>query len=233
MKYMGSKNRIAKYIVPILEKAYFENECEIFIDACCGGCNLIDKINPNIPRYANDYNEYLIEMYKAVCSGWLPNNNYTEEHYKYIRENKEHNKILTAYFGFALSYGGKWFGGWCRDKDKKRNYVLEAYNNALKQFPKLKDIVFSNKSIIEIKPTKKALIYCDIPYRNTTKYKNEFPYDYFYKWCKEMKEQGHNVFISEYEMPSEFIEVWSSNPITSSLTKETGSKKAIEKLFTL
>ena len=59
---MGSKNRVAKYIVPILEKVYYDNECEIFIDACCGGCNLIDKINTSIPRYANDYNEYLIKM---------------------------------------------------------------------------------------------------------------------------------------------------------------------------
>lgn len=230
---MGSKNRIAKYIVPILEKAYYDNECEIFIDACCGGCNLIDKINPNIPRYANDYNEYLIEMWKSVSKGWLPNENYTEQDYRYIKENKEENRTLTAYFGFALSYGGKWFGGWCRDKQGNRNYVLESYNNALKQFPKLKDAVFSNKSILDIKPNKKALIYCDIPYKDTTKYKDKFNHDKFYEWCREMKKQGHTIFISEYDMPNDFICVWESNPITSSLTQNTGSKKATEKLFTL
>ena len=74
---------------------------------------------------ANDYNEYLIEMWKSVSNGWLPKDNYTEQDYKYIKENKEENKTLTAYFGFALSYGGKWFGGWRRDK--QGNIEIESY----------------------------------------------------------------------------------------------------------
>lgn len=172
-------------------------------------------------------------MWKSVSNGWLPKDNYTEQDYRYIKENKGDNKTLTAYFGFALSYSGKWFGGWCRDKQGKRNYVLESYKNALKQFPKLKDVIFSNKSILDIKPNKKALIYCDIPYKGTTKYKDDFNHEKFYEWCREMKQQGHTIFISEYDMPSDFICVWESNPITSSLTQNTGSKKATEKLFTL
>ena len=58
-------------------------------------------------------------------------------------------------------------------------------------------------------------------------------HDNYYEWCREMKKQGHTIFISEYNMPEDFICVWESNPISSSLTKNTGSKKSIEKLFTL
>ena len=47
-----------------------------------------------------------------------------------------------------------------------------------------------------------------------------------------MKERGHQIFISEYNMPDDFICVWQKE-IISSLTQDTGSKKAIEKLFTL
>ena len=40
------------------------------------------------------------------------------------------------------------------------------------------------------------------------------------------------MFVSEYQMPEDFICVWSKE-VNSSLTKETGSKKGVEKLFTL
>ena len=236
MKYMGSKNRISKYIVPILEKSYYDNECEIFIDACCGGCNLIDKINPNIPRYANDYNEYLIEMWKGLQRGFIPKDYYTKEEYNnYKSLNQKH---IKGYVGFNCSYSGKWFGGFAGIVETKqgiRNYQDEAKRNILKQIKLLKDVVFSNKSILDIKPNKKALIYCDIPYKNTTKYKDDFNHEKFYEWCREMKKQGHTIFISEYNMPDDFICVWSKE-INSSLSangKIGGNKKSIEKLFAL
>ena len=234
MKYMGSKNRIAKYIVPILEKAYYDNKCEIFIDACCGGCNLIDKINPTIPRYANDINEYLIEMWKALQNGWMPKDYYSKDEYNYYKDSSE--KHIKGYIGFNCSYSGKWFGGFAgivQTKGGERNYQDEAKRNILNQIKNLKGVIFSNKSILDIKPNKKALIYCDIPYKDTTKYKDKLDHDNFYEWCREMKKQGHTIFISEYNMPEDFICVWESNPISSSLTKNTGSKKSIEKLFTL
>ena len=47
-----------------------------------------------------------------------------------------------------------------------------------------------------------------------------------------MKNLGHQVFVSEYSMPEDFKCVWQKE-IVSSLTQDTGSKKAVEKLFTL
>jgi DNA adenine methylase len=47
-----------------------------------------------------------------------------------------------------------------------------------------------------------------------------------------MKEAGHTVFVSEYNMPDDFTCIWSKEQV-SSLTRDTGSKTAIEKLFTL
>ena len=47
-----------------------------------------------------------------------------------------------------------------------------------------------------------------------------------------MNKQGHKVFVSEYNAPEDFKCVWEKE-INSSLTKDTGSKKATEKLFTL
>ena len=39
------------------------------------------------------------------------------------------------------------------------------------------------------------------------------------------------MFISEYDMPEDRFECVWSKEISSSLTKDTGSKKGIEKLF--
>jgi DNA adenine methylase len=45
-----------------------------------------------------------------------------------------------------------------------------------------------------------------------------------------MSDRGHIVFVSEYNAPKDFKCVWEKEMV-SSLTKDTGSKKAIEKLF--
>lgn len=232
MKYMGSKNRIAKEIVPILLDKFYSESCEIFIDCTVGGANLLDKIPTTIERYGNDINPYLIAMWDAVSKGWMPPKLITEEQYAYIRNNKDEDKALTGYVGFALSYGGKWFGGWCRDGAGKRSYVEEAYRNAEEQFPKLKGVRFANKDILSVNPSRKALLYVDPPYKGTTKYAHEFDHEKFYEWCRDMKSKGHVVVVSEYWMPDDFTCVWQKE-IVSSLTKDTGSKKGIEKLFVL
>lgn len=48
-----------------------------------------------------------------------------------------------------------------------------------------------------------SVIYCDIPYKGTKGYKNGlFSHDNFYDWCRVQTEP---VFISEYDMPSDFV----------------------------
>ena len=44
MVYMGSKNRYAPYIVPILQKTIDEHNADTYIECFVGGANIIDKI---------------------------------------------------------------------------------------------------------------------------------------------------------------------------------------------
>lgn len=44
IKYMGSKSRIAKDIIPIIQKYIDDNEITSYIEPFCGGANVIDKI---------------------------------------------------------------------------------------------------------------------------------------------------------------------------------------------
>ena len=125
-----------------------------------------------------------------------------------------------------------WFGCYRRDKIGKRNYSLEAHNNVRKQAPKLKGIVFNNLNYWELSIPHKSIIYCDPPYENTAKYKgtDSFNHFLFWQWCRDMSIAGHQVFISEYNAPEDFKCIWEKK-VNNSLTKNTGGKQGIEKLF--
>lgn len=109
MKYMGSKNRHAKQIMPILMENH--DDTKWYIEPFVGGANMIDKI-PATKRFGSDYHFYLISMWQGLVSGeFIPPELITEEQYKDIRENKDnYDPALVGFVGFGCSYSGKWFG---------------------------------------------------------------------------------------------------------------------------
>lgn len=228
MKYMGSKRRISKEILEIMLKNRTENQ--YYVEPFMGGCNVICEVKGN--RIGNDYNEYISAMWnEMVYNNWQPPTLVTEEEYVHIKNNKNlYPKHLVGFVGVALTFGSTWFGTYARNK-RGTNYALEGRKNLLKQIENLKGVEFNSLSYSEINMPKNSIIYCDPPYKNTTGYKDKFSHDDFYKWCKEMKEQGHTIFISEYEMPKEFKEVWSKELPTNLNARY--KNKPIEKLFTL
>ena len=76
-----------------------------------------------------------------------------------------------------------------------------------------------------------SLIYCDIPYIGTNcgKYypKEIFKHDLFYEWAL----QQDNIFISEYTMPSNFIEIANTEKVVLSAANGN-SNTATERLYT-
>lgn len=243
MKYMGSKARIAKDILPIILAD--KDKYSFYVEPFVGGCNLIDKVN-GIARVASDNNFYLIYMWKELQNGWRPPQEITRDFYNECREkyykNIKQDAHIIGYVGFNGSYGGRFydggFAGITKTKEgKERNYPFEAYKNIMKQVVEIKDILFIHCDYSDLLLPSKSIIYCDIPYKNTKQYKTakEFDYEEFYTWCRNMKKQGHKIFISEYEMPDDFICVWSKE-VKSSLSANGqigGNKNSVEKLFTI
>jgi DNA adenine methylase len=227
MKYMGSKNRIAKYILPIMLK--YKTHEMAWIEPFVGGGNMIDKVNGK--RIGADVNPNVIEALITIrdCVTDIPRNNkeFTEADYKKLRTDLSYK--YRGYAGFAFSYGGKWLGGWSRNSEG-RDYVNEAYRNALKQSPKLKDVEFIQADYRDLQIPPNSFIYCDPPYEKTTVYKNKFNHKEFWQWCRDKTKEGHTVFVSEYNAPRDFVCLWQKEIVTS-LTKNTGGKTGIEKLF--
>ena len=136
MKYMGSKARIAKHILPIILKD--RKEGQWYVEPFVGGANMIDKVDGN--RIGGEYNKYIAEMWRSLTTGCKPPI-ITKQDYHEIKIN--HNKYpywLVGWVGIACSYSGKWFGGFAGKTSTKggdRDYQTEAHVNLEKQLPKL------------------------------------------------------------------------------------------------
>ncbi len=230
MKFMGSKNRHAKDLVPIILKDRKPNQW--YVEPFVGGFNMIDKVKGN--RIGNDSHYYLIELFKAIQNGWIPPNEVSEATWVEVRDNKEkYPPYLVGFIGFGCSYSGKWFGGYARGSSNDglpRNYADESKRNLLKQAPKLKDILIINGSYQDLEIPSNSLVYCDPPYANTTKYKNDFDNKRFWVWVRDLNRAGHQVFVSEYNAPADFVCVWEKK-VNNTLVQDTGSKQGVERLF--
>lgn len=87
-------------------------------------------------------------------------------------------------------------------------------------------VLLSNLSYEEVPIESDSVIYCDPPYKETGTYLDDFDHEKFYSWLRSLKQQ---VFISEYQMPSDFHEVFSIKKRVSFSQKQNTQK--VEKLF--
>jgi DNA adenine methylase len=227
MQYMGSKNRIAKDILKII-LANRDNDTQVFYDVFCGGGSICGNVGGKV--IAVDCNEYVIEALKLIRDnpGSLPRNNreFTEDMYKKVDPD---NKGYYGYVGYALSYGGKWYGGWQRNSNNF-DYVKCAFNSSVCQSKKIQNVSFIHQDYNKIDFEPKSIIYCDPPYTNTTGYnKNKFDSKKFWGWCLEKYREGHKIFVSEYTAPNTFKCIWKKQVLNQ--LKENNSEKVFEKLW--
>lgn len=233
MKYMGSKNRIANEILPIILKDRKENQW--YIEPFCGGLGTFDKVNGN--RIGADKNKYLIAMWKGLQDNRdkpmkIPKELYSRARAEYNNgTNIEFDDFMIGWIGWMGSFNGRFFDGGYSGKTATRDYVDEQIRNTLKQVDLLTGAIFSNDDYFELEIPDDSIIYCDIPYKDTKQYatSKNFNHDKFWQWCRDMTKQGHKVFISEYQAPDDFICVWSKE-VTNSMNT-TLTYKPVERLF--
>jgi len=235
MKYMGSKNRIAKYILPIMLED--KKEGQYWIEPFVGGANIIDKVNGD--RIGIDNNKYLIAMWEGLQNNVDKPLVIDKELYNKART--EYNNGTNIYFtdfeigwiGWMGSFNGRFFDGGYSGKTSNRNYVDEQIRNTLKQVDNITDCVFIHSDYRDVFYPPRSIIYCDIPYKGTKQYSTskDFCHVDFFDWVRAMTRDGHKVFVSEYNAPDDFECAWSMEVTNSMNTKNT--TKPIEKLFTL
>lgn len=242
MKYMGSKARIAKHILPIIVKDRKPNQW--YVEPFVGGANTIIEVDGLL--LGADVNNYLIAMLRGLQNDQSREFDHSKEHYDLVRteyNNRTNDKFTdfhTGYVGYMASANGRFFEGGYSGKSKTkdgtiRDYIDESIRGMDKQIPKLKGIPFVCSHYMKLLIPKNSIIYCDIPYKGTKPYAFDkgFDHDVFWEWCREKVKEGHQVFISEYNAPDDFVCVWQQE-LKSSLSangKTGGSKKSVEQLF--
>lgn len=116
MKYMGSKSRIAKDIVPIIQSYIDNNNIEIYVEPFVGGANVIDKIICK-DKYGFDKNKYLIALLKRVQENKPLYEEVDKELYDKARtsfnngDTSEFEDWQIGNIGFIASFNGRWFDG--------------------------------------------------------------------------------------------------------------------------
>mgnify|MGYP000222759270 FL=1 len=231
MKYIGSKARICKDILPLILRD--KEKHEVYIEPFAGGMNTICEVS-GIKRIASDINPYLISMWEnVVYKDFKLPPDLSRDFYMEIKKDKSlHPPWVAGWAGFNCSYNGGFFRGYAgltKTKEGFRDYQKEAVNNVLSQKEKLKGVEFLNKNYLDLNIPKNSLVYCDPPYKDVTHYGEKFDSDKFWSWVKDISIHS-KVFISEYTAPSEFECIWEQE-LTSSLSRK--NKTSVERLFTL
>lgn len=242
MNYMGSKSRIAKYIIPFVQKCIDQNNISDYIEPFVGGANVIDKIICK-NKYGSDINEYLIALLDHVSNDGKLLSNVSKELYDDARSaynsgSDTFDKVVIANVGFLASYNGRWFdGGYAKpviektkNGERYRDYYQEKKHNLEKQAVNLKDIHFAVKDYREWNLSG-AMIYCDPPYEGAKQFKNSlhFDFDEFWNTMRAWSKNNY-VIISELNAPDDFDCIWQKEAHRS-IKSTDGNIRAVEKLF--
>lgn len=238
MKYFGSKESIADYIVPFINSYIMVNDIETYIEPFVGGANIIDKVQCK-NRIAYDNNKYLIALFNHLKNdGELPDE-ITVEQYADCRA---HYRSGDTYYpdwyigavGFLAGYKGRFYeGGYATtpsiDEDNPKSHYEEAKEELLFQMKSLIDVEFIVSDFSKLNPTH-SMIYCDPPYagvKGCNAVTKQFNHKLFWDKATEWSKNGDNiVLISEKEAPEYFDTLWEQD-----ITQAKSKKYTPEKLF--
>lgn len=237
MKYLGSKQRIAKYIVPILQNCINNNDIKTYYEPFVGGANVINKIKCQC-RVGSDLNKYLIGLLNHVKNGGELLDSVSKELYSEVRSKYKtgiYEDWYVGNIGFLASYNGRWFdGGYANsgyEGKRYRDYYTESKNNLMNQAMAIRNVEFYVNDYKDLEITPRSMVYCDAPYKNKKQYENSTHFDYvtYWNWIREISVNNY-VIVSEENAPSDFVCIW-SKPVSRSI-KAKEKTIAIEKLFT-
>lgn len=223
MRYLGGKTRIVKQIVNYMSAV--RDDDMTWVEPFMGSGKVISRVNN--PRIGADVNHELISLFKMLQQGYKPPTDVSEDLYNEIKNNQDsYPAHLRGFVSFACSFAGMRWASYAKDA-QNTNYALRGYNALMKQKHLMHGVDLYSCDYKSLKIPPRSLIYCDPPYINTAGYGFDFDHSEFYQWCIARANEGHLVFISEYEAPFEMV--WSKE-VNVTVSKDKVIKKT-EKLF--
>ena len=209
MQYLGGKSDVGKRIAEVC--ATRRTPGSLFVDMFCGSLNVVRHIADKVPlaggglvdspRLAVDACGPLVVMWRAALSGWVPPKVVTKEDYARIKATQDPHDPMTALVLFGCSFGGKWCGGYAKDRPKQR-YAECASNGVVKKARDCAGLALEHNTFGNKHPgcwPPGTVLYCDPPYAATTGYKAIEPFNSgaFWSWAERHAQVGVHVFVSE------------------------------------
>ena len=93
----------------------------------------------------------------------------SEEEYQRLKSANDRADPLTAFVGFACSFGGKWWGGYARQPQTGHNFA-RAGSRSIRQRVRANVEHVAADGLTWAPEASPAVVYCDPPYEGTTGY---------------------------------------------------------------
>lgn len=223
MWYMGGKFRQRRAIADALRPCI--NGDTTYVEPFLGGgwsfAHVIETCRPGHAVGA-DVNGSLVELWRKVVAegvGWLPTSlEEVEANYHAYKDAQDMSDPLTAWYGVACSFGGKWYGGIARSRADDRYkgpdaFAAQARSTERKaaSMRKCPDLRLLCCSYEDLEIPDGAVVYCDPPYsggRTRTKAHrfDDFDVDAYYGWVRDLS-QRCVVVCSTFDAPEDFVTV--------------------------
>ena len=205
--YHGGKYKLGKKIADIIyehtkkinysPKGYVEP-----FSGMLGVYRHIVKQRAELNFIASDINRDVINMWKSLQTGWIPNPSaITREGYNKLKSSSP--SPYRTMVGYHCSFGGIFYGSYSEFRSTPKKMA-----NISKKLVSLSDTMKHVKfecHPYNIRTYHDYIIYCDPPYQNTQqRYTVKFDSENFWDWAREMS-KNNIVFISEYTAPDDFV----------------------------
>lgn len=203
MWYMGGKFRQRRAIADAL-RPYIDGDTTYVEPFLGGGWSFAHVIETCRPGHAigAGVNGSLVALWERVVAegvDWLPTSlEEVEANYHAYKDAQDMSDPLTAWYGVACSFGGKWYGGVARNKTTTGPTGFEGQAKSTEKkaasMRTCPDLTLLCCSYEELEIPDGAVVYCDPPYsggKSRTKAHrfDDFDVDAYYDWVRELSER--------------------------------------------
>jgi DNA adenine methylase len=230
VRYMGGKYRVARHIAANINRLRLQGKDE-YVEPFVGGAAVASRVAPAFTRVRlSDVVPDLVLMWQAAIAGWVPPAEVPEKLYQELRNADP--SALRGFVGFGCSFGGKFFGGYARQRIAGGQVATEttlapsASRTVVKQAAAMRHASVELVDYRNLRVGRGCVVYADPPYEGVADYGAAGPFDSVEFWdvAAGWVGDGASVLVSEHSAPPGWVQVWSGDlPLYLRGTEQTPS----------
>ena len=164
-----------------------------------GAAGIFSKMAPFFQNSVGaDVHYDLMLMWKALQSGWIPQEHMTRDEHALLKTSKP--SPLRGLVGFGASFRGRWFSGYSGDN---RNTYMRSRISVIEDVSRMRHATLIHADYRDHSPRRGDLIYCDPPYKDTMGFRETplFDSEEFWATADYWAQKGAIVVVSELDAP--------------------------------